>query len=98
MSKPSRTAPSSPAPTASPPPQPPLATVAEQEILGPDGARPTKVMTLTGVVRTSRGFAVAYASIELDGTLTVRLGYSQSEKQFVAHEHAKGLARLANSI
>lgn len=94
MSKPTRSAPSSPAVVAAPP----LATVAAPDIAGPDGAKPTRPMTLTGVVRTSKGFAVAQASIALDGTLTVKLGYSQSEKQFVAHEHAKGLARLANSI
>lgn len=95
MSKPApKPAPSSPAAAAAPP----LATAVSQDIAGLDGAKPTRPMTLTGVVRTSKGFAVAVATFGLDGTLVVKLGNSQSEKQFVAHEHAKNLARLANSI
>ena len=72
--------------------QPPPAT-----IQSPDNAAVTKPMVLTGLVRTSRGFAVATATLEPDGTVrSVRLGHSQAFKTFVAMEHQRELGRLAN--
>ncbi len=63
-------------------------------IEGPDGATPMTQMTLTGVVRTSKGFAVAVATITRDGAVTLKLRSSQSMREFVALEH-KRLAHAA---
>ena len=67
-------------------------------VVGPDGAEPTKPMTLTGVVRTTKGYAVAIATRDDAGNVSVKLGRSQSEKVYVALEHRNMLARLANSL
>lgn len=66
--------------------------------MGPEGAAVTKPINGTCVVRTEKGYAVAHLTVELDGKLTVRVGPSQSEKVFVAREHQRTLARLANAI
>ncbi len=55
----------------------------------PDGAAPHGEMTLTGVVRTTKGYAVAVGHVLKDGTVTITLGTSQSHKEFVALEHKR---------
>lgn len=67
------------------------------EVVGPDGAKLLGPMTLSGVVRTTKGFSVAVETIDKDGNRTVRLGISQTERQFVALEHRNMLGRLANT-
>lgn len=65
---------------------------------GPEGATLTKDATVTGVVRTSKGFAVARVVISPNGAVkSVRLGLSQAERRFVAMEHARTLAQDANA-
>lgn len=71
--------------------QPPRKTV------GPDGATLTGPVTLTGVVRTSKGYAVARAVVSPDGTAAITLGVSQVYREHVAHEHSRMLPGLANS-
>lgn len=56
---------------------------------GPDGGTPTGDMELSGVVRTSRGYAVAQALVKADGSVTVTLGPSQAYPEHVAHEHKR---------
>jgi hypothetical protein len=56
-----------------------------------DGAEPAGTMVLTGVVRTTKGYAVARAVIARDGNVTVTLGHSQTHKEFVAIEHKRSL-------
>ena len=59
-------------------------------LVGPDGASPTAPLSLTGVVKTSRGFAVARATFAPDGSLIgVELQRSQAFKQYVAAEHKR---------
>lgn len=66
------------------------------KIESPDGVNVVRPMTLSGIVRTTRGFAVATVELAADGSvLSVKLGNSQSEKQFVAGEHVKMLPLLA---
>jgi hypothetical protein len=55
-----------------------------------DGATPVGPMVLTGVVRTTKGYAVARAVVK-DGAAVVTLGHSQTHKEFVAMEHKKVL-------
>lgn len=63
---------------------------------GPDGAKPTATMVLTGLVRTSHGYAVAIEEIGADGQrLSLRLGRSQAIKNFVAQEHKRVLVAAA---
>lgn len=67
------------------PPTPTLVT-------GPDGATLSKTAMLSSVVRTSKGFAVAYAEIAPDGSVkSIRLGYSQTAPEFIAREHKRTL-------
>jgi hypothetical protein len=55
-----------------------------------------KPMVLTGLVRTSRGYAVAIAHVAADGSLTsFRIGPSQSEKRFAAIAHKEALVKAA---
>jgi hypothetical protein len=61
--------------------------------VGPDGATPTKTMRMTGVVRTTRGYCVAIATVEPDGTFELRLGNSQSHQEFVHMEHKRVIGR-----
>lgn len=64
-----------------------------------DSATVMKPMVLTGLVRTSRGYAVATAVLEPDGTArSVKLGHSQAYKSPVALEHQRELGRLANEV
>lgn len=58
---------------------------------GPDGAIPVALMTLSGVVKTSRGFAVCRAVLRPDGTVEriELLGPSQARKEFIAGQHIK---------
>ena len=62
----------------------------------PDDATPVGSMTLSGLVRTTKGFAVAVATFKADGGLTVRLGPSQTDRPSVAREHKRLLPGLAN--
>lgn len=56
--------------------------------VGPDDAFPVKSMALSGVVRTSKGYAVAVVTLSPDGeVLSLTLGRSQVGKQYVAAEH-----------
>jgi hypothetical protein len=55
---------------------------------GRDGAIPVASMVLSGIVRTSKGFAVCLARLRADGTVeNVELGRSQVFKEHVAAEH-----------
>lgn len=76
---------------------PPRRTLTRARIESADNATPKGPMTLTGIVRTTRGYAVAIATLDAEGNVqTVKLGHSQTERQFVAQEHARGLSTLAN--
>lgn len=59
---------------------------------GPDGATPTGAMTLSGVVKTTKGHAVATVTIAPDGSHAVKLGVSHAFKEFAAREH-RGLSQ-----
>jgi hypothetical protein len=64
-----------------------------------DGASPERSMVLAGIVRTSKGFAVAVAELAADGTTTsLRIGRSQTIREFVALEHKKMLAPMAMKV
>lgn len=59
-----------------------------EPLVGPDGGTPTAPMVLSGVVKTSRGYAVALATLRADGTVErVELKGSQAFKQYVAAQH-----------
>lgn len=60
-----------------------------KKLAGPDGAEPTKAMVLTGVVKTSKGYAVATAVVDREGVAKLSLGTSQAYKEFVAREHKR---------
>ena len=64
--------------------------------IGPDGATPLGEMRLSGVVRTSGGYAVVTVDISADGGMAVKLGPSQRVLEFVCAEHKRLLAGLAN--
>lgn len=52
--------------------------------------------TLTGIVKTTKGYAVAMVELAPDGSLiTAFVGPSQANKVFVAKEHHRMLAPLA---
>lgn len=52
--------------------------------------------TLTGIVRTTRGYAVARIELAPDGAVVrIVVGPSQANKAFVAIEHQRMLAPLA---
>lgn len=60
---------------------------------GVDGATLVGGGTLTGVVKTTRGYALATATVMPDGTTVVTLGNSQAFKQFVVEQQKRaGLA------
>ena len=62
----------------------------------PDDAALKGNATLTGLVRTTRGYATALVELAPDGSLmSVRLGLSQTEKRFVAIEHKRALIAAA---
>ena len=65
------------------------------KLVGPDGASPVGAMTLTGLVRTSRGYAVASLVVEPDGTQAFRLGNSQVYPEHIAAEHKKMLVKAS---
>lgn len=67
----------------------------EPRVVSPDGATPVGDMTLSGVVKTSKGYAVATATIAPDGSATVRLSHSQSSKEFVAAQQKRTAQVLA---
>lgn len=52
-------------------------------VTSPDGATVTGDMTLTGIVRTTKGFALAIATITAEG-VKVELGGSQAFKEHIA--------------
>jgi hypothetical protein len=61
-----------------------------------DGATPTAPMRLSGLVRTSRGFAVARVVLRPDGTVeSLELGPSQSQREYVAMQHKRLVVRDA---
>lgn len=52
--------------------------------------------TLTGLVRTSRGYATAVAVFAPDGSVvSLKLGLSQAHKPFAAIEHKKAVIKAA---
>ncbi len=62
--------------------------------VGPDGATPVGPMTLTGVVKTSKGFAVATAVFDGD-SVKVTLAGSQAFRQFVDAQHKRAVVAQA---
>lgn len=53
----------------------------------PDAAKPVGAMTLVGVVKTTKGYAVATVKLDEEGAVTsVTLGGSQFYKEHVARE------------
>lgn len=57
-----------------------------------DGAELAAPMVLTGVVKTTKGYAVAIAKFHADGRLdSLKLQLSQAFKEHVAREHKKVL-------
>lgn len=61
-----------------------------------DDAIPTKNMILTGLVRTSKGYALAIVEYAPDGSLVaLRLGRSQADKVFVAMAHKEALVKAS---
>lgn len=66
---------------------------------GPDLAVPVAKMFLSGIVKTSKGYAVATAAINSDGTVdSIALGRSQLDIRFVAKEHQRGLYMAALDV
>lgn len=52
---------------------------------GPDGATPSSTMDVSGVVKTTKGYAVCSVKMAADGSvLSVSLSDSQAYKQHVA--------------
>lgn len=78
--------------------QPPKVAASTPRLVGPEGATVTKPIAMAGMVRTTKGYAVAMVMINLDGTHTVKIGPSQSEKWCVAREHQRLLGPLADAI
>ncbi len=65
-------------------------------VASPDGATLKGNATVTGLVKTSRGYATAIVELAPDGTtVAVRLGLSQAEKRFVAIEHKREVVKAA---
>lgn len=63
---------------------------------GPDEAYPVGNFELTGVIKTSRGFAVATITLSREGRVVeMKLGRSQTYKEFIALEHRE-VARAAS--
>ena len=58
-------------------------------VAGPDGATPVGPMTTSGVVKTTKGYAVATVTVDEDGSLSVKLARSQAFKQYIAAEHKR---------
>jgi len=59
-------------------------------LVGPDGATAAAPLVLSGVVKTSKGYAVARATLKPDGTVeAVSLMPSQAFKQYVAAQHKR---------
>lgn len=56
---------------------------------GPDGATPVGTMRLTGVIRTTRGYAVAQETVDADGARSLVIGPSQAFPEHVASEHKR---------
>ena len=73
--------------------------VVAPKVSAPDGATLVSAMTLTGIVKTSKGVAVLTAQLGPDGAVkSLKLGNSQDArfgKPFVAEEHKRMLASLA---
>jgi hypothetical protein len=61
---------------------------------GPDGATPVRAYTLAGVVRTTKGYALATCVVGLDGSMSVSLGGSQVFPEHVVTEHARAAQML----
>jgi hypothetical protein len=61
-----------------------------------DSATPTAPMCLSGIVRTSGGFAVARVVLRPDGTVeSFDLGPSQAQREYVAMLHKRLVVRDA---
>jgi hypothetical protein len=59
-------------------------------IEGPDGAVPSGPLTLTGVVKTTKGYAVALVELSPSGAvLSATLRGSQTFPEHVAREHQR---------
>lgn len=59
-------------------------------VTGVDGATAKGAMTVTGVIRTTKGFAVAEVVLSPTGdVLTIHVGVSQTERHFIALEHKR---------
>lgn len=69
---------------------------------GPDGAFTVGPFTLAGMVRTTRGYAVAISTFAADGSLiSTTLGNSQVApygKPFIAAEHVRLATALAAKL
>lgn len=63
-----------------------------------DGGTPIGPMTLSGVVKTTRGYAVATATFDADGNATVKLGNSQAYPEHVAAEHKRILVNATLAV
>ncbi len=64
-----------------------------------DDAKPAAPMVLTGLVKTSKGYAVAVATFEADGSLqSLEVGPSQANKVYVAMKHQRMLAPMAVKV
>ena len=65
-------------------------------VTSPDGAELKGNATVTGLVKTTKGFATAIVELSPDGAVvSVRLLLSQSEKRFVAMEHKREVVKAA---
>lgn len=69
---------------------------------GADDATPVGSMTLSGVIRTTKGYALATAVFSPDGSLTsLALGISQAYphgKPHIAREHVRLATELAGKL
>ena len=65
-------------------------------VTSPDGAELKGNATVTGLVKTTKGFATAIVELTPDGSaVSVKLLLSQTEKRFVAIEHKREVMRAA---
>lgn len=67
--------------------------------VSPDGATVVKEMILTGLVKTTKGYAVATVVLRPTGeVVSCALGHSQAYKEFVALEHSRLVLKLAQAV
>lgn len=65
-------------------------------LVGEDGGALVGNATLTGVVKTTKGYAVATVYVSADGGIKAVLGKSQAFKEFVAQEQKRAAAAGAS--